>query len=463
MEAAGFTASRTRSELFGGLIRYLVNWEEVSAKLGFSAPLLRSFWIAGSFASSKVDPCDLDISPVIDGVLADRARGRPGSKMIAKLTQHRDGIKSEYGLEVFPPSLVPCGASASSGRRPGWRPAGVPARSGAARRLVGTLSNRGFRPTLGGELCQSTRLPGGSAVSIRDQFSEFLDGFEPDPDIDEVDDAPASSFLRAAMLDGLRQFDSAASLPGFASIRLVGERFDKGVFDAAAAEIFGLIDREVRAAVPADIAEGLSIGFREVRDGSVVLPLLPFGADTPADGEIEVSGPSPLETALERVIELHDVIERGEQVGPDFSSGLWHRLRLLVDSLDKADAGVEIDLSGHDGRRQVSRLTERGRVNARRLLEPVPQVELSVKAGFLSAVGLQDEFARIQLLHNRRKTEIERIPASIAKALPWDSFLRIQVRTETSADRFGERRRTEHQFIRLMEQEDPIPELDGGM
>ncbi|MEV0359097.1 hypothetical protein AB0H71_23870 [Nocardia sp. NPDC050697] len=299
-------------------------------------------------------------------------------------------------------------------------------------------------------------------MSIRDQFSEYLDGFEPDPDVNEADDAPASSFLRAAMLEGLRRFDPAASLPGFASIRLVGERFDRGVFDAAAAEIFGLIDREVRAAAPADVADELAIGFREVRRGSVLLPLVPFGADTPAEGEIEVSGPSPLETALERVIALHDTVEQGEQIGSDFSSGLWHRLRLLIDSLDKTDAGVEIDLSGHDGRRRMSRLTERGRVNARRLLEPVPRVDLGIKAGFLSAISLQEEFARIQLLHNRRRTEIERIPAAIAKTLPWDAFLRIQVRTEISADRFGERKRTEHQFIRLLEQEDPIPELDGG-
>ncbi|MEV0359098.1 hypothetical protein AB0H71_23875 [Nocardia sp. NPDC050697] len=102
VQAPAFADSRTRPRLFGGLVRYLANWEMTADRLRFSVPVLRCFWIAGSFASAKVDPGDIDISPVVDGMVADRARGRPGSKMIAELTQHRDGIKGEYGLEVFP-------------------------------------------------------------------------------------------------------------------------------------------------------------------------------------------------------------------------------------------------------------------------------------------------------------------------------------------------------------------------
>ncbi|WP_220135209.1 DUF6932 family protein [Nocardia gipuzkoensis] len=100
--AKEFAASTTRATLFTGLLTYIAHWQDTSAKLQFSAPLLRAFWIAGSFASRKLDPGDIDITPVIDGLLADEAHGKPGSKMISKLTQHRDGIKARYGLEVFP-------------------------------------------------------------------------------------------------------------------------------------------------------------------------------------------------------------------------------------------------------------------------------------------------------------------------------------------------------------------------
>ncbi|MBB5913111.1 hypothetical protein BJY24_001978 [Nocardia transvalensis] len=112
-----FTTSYTRNPLFAGLLTYVAHWQDTSDKLQSPSPLLRSFWIAGSFASSKVDPGDIDITPVIDGKLADEAHGKPGSKMIRKLTQHRDGIKQRYGLEVFPlrwyPVVQPHRADAS--------------------------------------------------------------------------------------------------------------------------------------------------------------------------------------------------------------------------------------------------------------------------------------------------------------------------------------------------------------
>ncbi|WP_228838123.1 DUF6932 family protein [Nocardia amamiensis] len=86
VEAKEFAASTTRATLFTGLLTYIAHWQDTSAKLQFSAPLLRAFWIAGSFASRKLDPVDIDITPVIDGLLADEAHGKPGSKMISKLT-----------------------------------------------------------------------------------------------------------------------------------------------------------------------------------------------------------------------------------------------------------------------------------------------------------------------------------------------------------------------------------------
>ncbi|WP_306364614.1 hypothetical protein [Nocardia sp. CC227C] len=100
--AEEFETSTTRRDLFVGLLKYLADWEEAAERLRFSSSLLRSFWIAGSFASRKLDPRDIDITPVVDGVLADEACGKPGSKRIRDLTQHRDGIKRLYGLEVFP-------------------------------------------------------------------------------------------------------------------------------------------------------------------------------------------------------------------------------------------------------------------------------------------------------------------------------------------------------------------------
>ncbi|MBF6299582.1 hypothetical protein IU459_18840 [Nocardia amamiensis] len=301
-------------------------------------------------------------------------------------------------------------------------------------------------------------------MNVRDQFPQLLHGYEPDPDIDEVDEEPASSYLRAAMLEGLRKLEPAASLPGFASIRLTGPRFNDGLFDAYAAEIFSQLDREVRAAAPTDVAEQLSFGFREVRTGSVVLPLAPFAAATPPEAELPIAGPSPLEVALVRVLDLHDFLERDDIPEDRFAdhlpTTLAHRLRLLIESLDKADAGVEIDLSQHNGRRRKSRLTSRGRSRANRLFEPHGTVEVETKAGYLAGVALGKEFAQVQLRQNKRKIEIVEVPLDKAKALPWDVYLRIEVRTVKSSDRFGERKRTEHQFIRVLDYASPLPDTD---
>ncbi|MBB5913112.1 hypothetical protein BJY24_001979 [Nocardia transvalensis] len=299
-------------------------------------------------------------------------------------------------------------------------------------------------------------------MSVRDQFPHLIQNYRPDPDIDEVDDEPASSYLRATMLEGLRQFEPAASLPGFASIKLTGQPFDDGLFNAAAAEIFSQLDREVRAAAPTDTAEQLSIGFREVHAGSVVLPLAPFAADTPSEEELAMVGPSPLELALIRVLDLHDLLESDEipvrWTADNVPHNLAHRLRLLIESLDKADAGVEIDLSQHNGRRRKSRLTSRGRQRANRLFEPQGTVEIEVQAGDLAGITLGSEFAQVQLRPGlgKRKIDIVQVPPETAKNLPWDVYLRIEVRTVKSSDRFGERKRTEHQFIRVLDHADPL-------
>ncbi|MGN2635818.1 DUF6932 family protein [Nocardia takedensis] len=96
-----FKSSSNRGALFGGLLRYLLDWGEVPRKTGVGDPILRSVWMAGSFVSPKLEPGDLDLTVIIDGGTADAMRGKPGSKAIRDLTQHRDGVKQRYGLEVF--------------------------------------------------------------------------------------------------------------------------------------------------------------------------------------------------------------------------------------------------------------------------------------------------------------------------------------------------------------------------
>lgn len=302
-------------------------------------------------------------------------------------------------------------------------------------------------------------------MNIRDRFAHYLVDYEPNPALEEIEDEPASSYLRRATLDGLRKFDPNAYLHGFASFRLFGARFEDGLFDAHAAEIYGLIDKEIRAAVPAELAKDLNFGFRSIQQGSVVLPLEPFGAAVADQDELPGALPSPLESALVRVSDIHDAVEAGPDELNSMTADLAKRLRLLIESLDKADAGLEIKLSRTDGSERRSSLTRRGRENGKRIFARKVETTTQIMAGVLAAVEVGDEFAKIEVRPGKRKKTIDivRVPADIAKRdIKWDVPLRILVRTEQKSDRFEAQKQVEHQFIRLIGHDEPLPLEIGG-
>jgi len=297
-------------------------------------------------------------------------------------------------------------------------------------------------------------------VSIRDQFAHYLADYQPNPALDEVENEPASAYLRRATLDGLRKFDPNAYLHGFASFRLFGEHFKSGLFDAHAADIYSLIDREIRAAVPAELSKDLNFGFRAIQQGSVVLPLEPFGAAVADEDELPGALPSPLESALVRISDIHDAVEAGPDHLDTMTAELAKRLRLLIESLDRADAGLEIMLSRTDGSERRSSLTRRGRENGRRIFARKVETKTEIMAGVLTAVEIDDEFAKIEIRPGKRKKTISiaRVPSDLAKRdIKWDVPLRILVRTEQSSDRFEAQKHVEHQFIRLVGHDEPLP------
>lgn len=298
-------------------------------------------------------------------------------------------------------------------------------------------------------------------MSIRERFGRYLDGYELDDDMG-VDSEPASAYVRSTMLEAIQELDPRASLQGFANIRLIGDRFSEGMFDAHAAEIFGQLDLELRAAAPPDQAQDMLIGFRSVQQGSVVLPLAPFAGVASTPDQLPGTVPSALENALLRVVEMHRAVESDSDPRAlgDIPRELVKRLRLLVEALDKHDAALEIDVSRTNGRRTQSRLTHRGRANARRMFEPRLSIEVDQVSGLLESVAIRGELAQIELREGRKKVPIVRVPAHIAKtALQWDVLLRVEFRSEVRTDGFGQQERTERQFIRIVGHEEPF-ELD---
>lgn len=105
---ARFSESSTRRRLFDGLIRYLSTWEEIDRRSEAEESIIVAIWIAGSFASAKLDPEDVDITPIVNGLVADRFAGKHGSKKIKDLiAPHRQSVKAKFGVEVFPLAWYP--------------------------------------------------------------------------------------------------------------------------------------------------------------------------------------------------------------------------------------------------------------------------------------------------------------------------------------------------------------------
>ncbi|WP_407107881.1 hypothetical protein [Rhodococcus aetherivorans] len=286
-------------------------------------------------------------------------------------------------------------------------------------------------------------------MSLRSRFPDVAAKHSPDPDLAVPDEEPASAYLRAAFLDSVQKFEPDARLEAFANVRLFGRLFADGVFEERAANIFLRLQSEINSAADEDDVDAVRIGFAHIDRGSVVLNLRPVAPEMPDDDQISVTAPSKLEAALMRVLDLHDAVEAGDETRALSAArgDLGVRLRQLVESLDEAGAGMEVDLSRSNGARRHSRIGEAGRANARRLFERHRNVDVITLSGVLRTTSTA---GKIELTVDKRAVEIVEVPADIAKQLPWDQQLRISVRRTLSVARAGSKPKARHQYIKWL-------------
>ncbi|WP_371829042.1 DUF6932 family protein [Rhodococcoides kyotonense] len=97
-----FASSARRAALFINLGKYLLDWQNAQTSVRANG-LLKAIWIAGSFASSAMEPDDIDVSPILDGPKLLEIKGRVGAGRIAELQgERRERMVREYGVEPFP-------------------------------------------------------------------------------------------------------------------------------------------------------------------------------------------------------------------------------------------------------------------------------------------------------------------------------------------------------------------------
>lgn len=296
-------------------------------------------------------------------------------------------------------------------------------------------------------------------MSIRDQYPGAFDGLEVDGDFfDDEEDLP-SSFMRAALLDGLQQFDTGATVSPFLDVKLTGELFTGGVFNAEAADIVQRLQNEIQAVSPGVAAEDLKIGIRHFSPGSLIMHIQPSSPRI-EDGVLRVPSPGPLESALHRVVDIHDSLETDPDALVRQTQGqteIHDRVRQLVESLDKADAALALDLYQSDGKRRQSVVSERGRDNARRLFERKPEESPEIIAGVVDRL---DGVGKVRLRVKKSRPEIEEVPASVLTSLHIGQFLRIRVSYQRSVDSFQERTDERWRFTEVLQHDEVLPSDD---
>ncbi|MEE3852562.1 hypothetical protein VZC37_19630 [Gordonia sp. LSe1-13] len=294
-------------------------------------------------------------------------------------------------------------------------------------------------------------------MNLRDLYPEAFEGAEVADDFFELDDESPSSYMRRSLLEGLQQFDPSAVLSPFLDVRLIGTRFHAAELDAKAADVLIKLQNEITAAAPSGVLDDeLRIGVGQLSEGSLVMHVRP-AAPTVAGGEMHVL-PEVLEATVRRVLDLHDTLEQRPQQLPAQTAnqrGLHDRVRQLAASLDDADAELELDLLESSGGRRVSRVSERGRSNARALFERVPKVSEVSLAG---AVDALDGAGKVRLKVAKTRPEITEVPASIVGQLRIGEYLRLRVRYSRAEDKFGERTDEKWTFVRQLGSDEILPE-----
>lgn len=95
-----FPQSTTRAGLWQGLDRYLARFfwlESHYQELLGGEKLVPALWLGGSFASSKLDPNNIDLTVLLNDRQATLLRGQPGVRWLADAFS-RARVVREYGL-----------------------------------------------------------------------------------------------------------------------------------------------------------------------------------------------------------------------------------------------------------------------------------------------------------------------------------------------------------------------------
>lgn len=194
----------------------------------------------------------------------------------------------------------------------------------------------------------------------------------------ESDDFNVAEALDRNLYEALSQYDRAAALSRWLSLRFTGPDTDGRLAEQAVEDVLSALRREITGAASEKSADLLRLDLVGFSRGSAILHLVPAGTvgfDVYEDqgGNRQEALPveeDQLDDALAIVTELHSAAEQEGDV--QRFSGREQLLRgfiALADALDKHDLDMGIVWRSRTGRHRSADLTSHGRRYARQYLD----------------------------------------------------------------------------------------------
>jgi hypothetical protein len=297
-------------------------------------------------------------------------------------------------------------------------------------------------------------------VSLADRFgAQARDSRE----LAGVSDDDLVEVANRAFLESSRRFDPAAALETSLDLHLTGSRVRPGAitFDTAA-DIFHQIQAEVREAVaPGEDKAAAELELVGLSEGSAIVHARAVNVIERSDQELDFPVPV-LDGAIERILDLHDALERSADPGDLARSGtLLDRLRKLTHDLDRHDLSLEMVWRGASGRHRTSTLSERGRARAREIFEKKETGKREQVYGSIYSVSLDGQVTLRVRRNNRTASlkikEVDNATLSSPR-FTLGRYARMEVTAERQADSVGLQETESYRFLRLISVDEELTE-----
>lgn len=296
----------------------------------------------------------------------------------------------------------------------------------------------------------------------RDSWDDLLDerrsavqsffedvGGDPANDLDRT--------LDSAILEASQRMDPGAGHSPWLDVHVSGPNVGFGALNVRIMDqLLPPIQLEIDTALPNAARESTGLELVGVGAGSAILHLRPTVPAIESDGSLPAIS-SVIDSAVRRVLDLHDAVERRDSPGQIAATNLpelFPRLQRLIGVLESNDLMLELVWRSPTAARRRSIITRQGRAYASRMFErQLDQATISV-AGYVYEQSLKGNL-KLKADPTKKSShtyEISVSPEVLREAgLYLGQYLRALVVRRRQRDQLGQQTDDSYELLRIIE------------